>query len=246
MRTSTLNDALQGVPPPDWTRRPNAKDDRRAEARELRAQGLDYNEIAARLRVSKSSVSLWVRDLPRPPRLCCDQSKERSAEGARRYWANERQVRATRNAGEVAAAVSEIGNLTDRELLIAGAIAYWCEGAKQKPHQNFARVVFVNSDPGLIRFFLRFLASVGVERSDLTFSVHIHETADAEAAQRFWQDVAGASPEQFTKPTIKRHNPKTNRKNVGESYHGCLRIGVYRSSALYRKIAGWASAAMAA
>ena len=38
MSNSTLNDALQGAPPPDWTRRPNAKDDLRAEARELRAR----------------------------------------------------------------------------------------------------------------------------------------------------------------------------------------------------------------
>jgi DNA-binding CsgD family transcriptional regulator len=63
-----LHDALRGEPPPEWTRRPNAKDDLRAEARELRRQGLDYAEIVRRLGVSKSSVSLWVRDLPRPPR----------------------------------------------------------------------------------------------------------------------------------------------------------------------------------
>jgi hypothetical protein len=106
-------------------------------------------------------------------------------------------------------------------------------------------VVFVNSDPGLIRFFLRFLASVGVAQSELNYAVQIHETADIAAAQRFWQHVTGAPASQFAKPTIKRHNPKTDRKNVGETYHGCLRVSVYRSSGLYRKIAGWASAAMA-
>ena len=75
--------------------------------------------------------------------------------------------------------------------------------------------------------------------------MQIHETADVEAAQQFWHEVTGAPANQFTKPTIKRHNPKTNRKNVGDDYHGCLRISVYRGSALYRKIEGWASAAMA-
>ena len=35
---TTLHDALKGTPPPDWTRRPNAKDDVRAQARELREQ----------------------------------------------------------------------------------------------------------------------------------------------------------------------------------------------------------------
>lgn len=52
------------LPVPEWTRRPRAKDELRARARELRAQGANYAEIASILGVSKSSVSLWVRDLP--------------------------------------------------------------------------------------------------------------------------------------------------------------------------------------
>ena len=246
MSNSTLDHALQGVPPADWTRRPNAKDDHRARARELRAQGLAYHEIAARLDVSKSSVSLWVRDLPVPPRLSYEENRQRSAEGVRRYWAAERQVRGTRRASEVAAAAAEIGDLTSREILIAGAVAYWCEGAKRRSAQSAERIVFVNSDAGLIRFFLRFLAAADVRRNDLTFCVAIHESAEVEAAQRFWEEVTGASTEQFTKPSLKRHNPKTNRKNVGNDYHGCLRVSVHRSSTLYRRIEGWASAVTAA
>ena len=53
-------------------------------------------------------------------------------------------------------------------------------------------------------------------------------------------------PEQFRRPTLKRHNPKTIRKNTGDDYHGCLVIKVRRSASLYRQIDGWASAAMAA
>ena len=245
MSNSTLNNALKGAPPPDWTRRPNAKDGLRTRARELRARGLAYREISYELGVSKSSVSLWVRDLPRPSRLSYAENRRRSAEGVRRYWAAERRVRGAQRAADVAAAAAEIGDLSDRELLIAGAIAYWCEGTKKKAHQNSERVVFVNSDAGLVRFFLRFLAAAGIQRSDLTFCVHIHETGDVDAAQAFWQEVTSAPADQFTRPTLKRHNPKTNRKNIGEGYHGCLRIGVYRSSGLYRKIEGWASAAMA-
>jgi len=69
MSNVTLNDALRGVPPLDWTRRPNAKDELRAKARELRGEGMGYEEIAAALGVAKGSVSLWVRDLPRPAGL---------------------------------------------------------------------------------------------------------------------------------------------------------------------------------
>ena len=69
--------------------------------------------------------------------------------------------------------------------------------------------------------------------------------ADRESAQRFWLEVTEASPSQFLTPTLKRHNPKTVRKNVGDTYHGCLRIDVRRSTDLYRRIEGWALAAMA-
>jgi transposase len=89
MSNSTLNDALAGEPPPDWTRRPRAKDGLRAAARELRARGLDYADIAASLGVAKSSVSLWVRDLPTPPRLSYAECRKRAAAGAREYWAAE-------------------------------------------------------------------------------------------------------------------------------------------------------------
>jgi transcriptional regulator with XRE-family HTH domain len=95
----------------------------------LRKKGLDYEEIAAELGVSKSSVSLWVRDMPRPPHLSYEESRKRSAEGVRQYWAVEGPRREAVRAAAVAAAANEIGALSDRELRIAGAVAYWCEGA---------------------------------------------------------------------------------------------------------------------
>jgi hypothetical protein len=190
--------------------------------------------------VAKSSVSLWVRDIPCPKRFAYVHS-ERRLEGLRRY----NEARTARQAAESEAAAAQIGELTDRELLIAGAIAYWCEGSKSKSYRRSSdRVIFTNSDPGLVRFFLRFLDVTGVQRSDLIFKVHIHESADLEAAHRFWEEVTAAPSDLFGKPTLKHHNPKTTRGNVGESCHGCLRIEVRRGGELYRKIEGWASGAM--
>jgi hypothetical protein len=242
MSNSTLSAALRGVPPADWTRRPNAKDELRASARELRTQGMDYDEIAAQLGIAKSSVSLWVRDMPTPARLSYEERRRRAAEGVDRYWEAERPAREARRSAERAAAAMDIGDLAEREILIAGAIAYWCEGGKNKPYSRRERVVFSNSDPALIRFFLRFLDVAGVSCDDLIFRLYIHETADVEAAQRFWVELTGASPDQFRRPTLKTHNPRTVRKNVAEQYRGCLKVDVRRSSGLYRKIEGWMSA----
>jgi hypothetical protein len=53
---------------------------------------------------------------------------------------------------------------------------------------------------------------------------------------------AGTVPQ----PRAEAHNPKAVRKNVGEDYHGCLRVEVRGGSGLYRKIEGWAEAIMSA
>jgi transcriptional regulator with XRE-family HTH domain len=241
----TLNEALRGEPPLPWTWRPNAKDDLRAKARELRAQGLAYHQIVAELGVSKSTVSGWVSDMPRPDRLSYEECCKRQAEAVARYWAAERPLRETEREAVSAAAKAEINALSDREIIIAGAVAYWCEGTKNKPHRRHDRVKFINSDPVMIKFFLRFLDVAGIPRDQLTFRIYVHESADVGAAQRFWLNATQAQPTQFRRPTLKRHNPRTVRKNIGDDYHGCLRVDVRRSAELYRKIEGWAAAAMA-
>jgi transposase len=242
---TTLNKLLAGEPPPEWTRRPRAKDDLHVKARRLRERGLDYDQIAAELGVSKSSVSAWVHDLPWPERLSYEECRKRAAEGVRRYWDAERPAREAQREAVCAAAAAEIGALTQRELLIAGAIAYWCEGSKSKPHHRVDRVIFINSDPRLISMFLRFLDAAGVDHAQIRYRVYIHESADVGAAERYWLKVTGADPAQFHSPTLKRHNPRTVRWNTGDEYHGCLRIDVLRSAHLYRRIEGWVSAAMA-
>jgi transposase len=51
--------------------------DEQAEARRLRAKGLTMNEIAERVGVSKSSVSLWTRDVPFQPTLLRPRARRR-------------------------------------------------------------------------------------------------------------------------------------------------------------------------
>lgn len=58
-------------------------------------------------------------------------------------------------------------------------------------------------------------------------------------AEQFWAEVVGVRPEAFDRTTLKRHNPKTVRRNIGEGYHGCLCVSVRRSADLNLQIAGW-------
>ncbi|MGW3986835.1 hypothetical protein [Streptomyces sp. NPDC004830] len=232
-----LNRLVKGEPPPAWTRRPNAKDDLRQRARELRLQGWTYDRIQVELGCSKSSISLWVRDLPKPEgRAPAEQAKL----AAQRRWEHELAVRDEERQHTKEAAKQAIGDLSPRELFLAGVVLYWAEGSKDKVHgrQRRENLQFINSDPNVIRFYLRWLESLGVERERLRFRVYIHESADVAAAEKFWAGLVGTDAATFQRTTLKKHNPRTVRKNVGDSYRGCLAIYVTRSAELYRRMEG--------
>ncbi|CAM5514593.1 hypothetical protein GCM10010261_53470 [Streptomyces pilosus] len=230
-----LNRLVKGEPPPAWTKRPRAKDGLRARARELRLQGWTYDRIEAELGCSRSSVSLWVRDLPKPERR---RTPEEAAAIARRGWEAKLRVRDEERRRAKEAAKQEVGDLSPRELFLIGVGLYWAEGSKDKPYDRRESVTFVNSDPGMIKVYLAWLDLLGVERERLRFAVMIHENADVTGAEQYWAERVGAGRSAFNKTTLKRHNPKTVRKNVGESYRGCLVIKVLKGADLYRRIEG--------
>ncbi|WP_328506998.1 helix-turn-helix domain-containing protein [Streptomyces sp. NBC_00391] len=230
-----LNRLLEGEPPPDWTKRPNAKDDLRARARELRLQGWTYDQIQVELGCSKSSISLWVRDLPKPERT---RSPQEASVIARRGWEATLQRREEERQHTKATARQAVGDLSDREVFLAGVVLYWAEGAKDKSYSRRERLHFINSDPNVISFFLRWLDVLGVERERLRFRVSIHESADVTCAEEFWAELVGVERSAFQKATLKKHNPRTSRKNTSEAYRGCLIIYVLRSADLYRRMEG--------
>jgi hypothetical protein len=99
--------------------------------------------------------------------------------------------------------------------------------------------VFINSDPDMIRLYLAWLALLGVDKDRLRYQLQIHETADVVGAEHFWAAVVGVDVATLGKASLKRHNPKTNRRNVGPAYRGCLTVRVLKSADLYRRIEGW-------
>ncbi|OEJ26509.1 hypothetical protein AS594_20475 [Streptomyces agglomeratus] len=233
------NDILQrlvnGEPAPEWTRRPNAKDDLRAKAQDLRLQGLTYDQIQAELGCSKSSISLWVRDLPKPEPRYTDEERHAlmNAGLARRRAAEEQKRQETKRAAR-----DEIGAISDRELFLLGVSLYWAEGTKDKEYRRSEVLQFINSDPNVIRVYLRWLEMLGVTRDRMRFRVSIHESADVRDAERFWADLTGVGVTDFQGATLKKHLPKTTRKNIADAYRGCLIIYVSKSADLYRRMEG--------
>lgn len=238
---SALSRWLADIPPPEWTKRPTAKDDLRALAVQMRLEGKSYRQILETLPlpVAKSSLSLWLRDIP----LTEEQRgllKLRQWEAVARRSQSVRAQRIRRQENTKAAARDQIPSLAESELFVAGLVAYWAEGSKAKPWRAGGEsLTFINSDPDMIRLFLAWLELLGVGRDRLICRLSIHESADVSVATNYWADLVGVPATEFRKPSLKRHNPKTVRYNTGETYRGCLVIYVRRSTELYRRVAGW-------
>jgi transposase len=177
-----LYEWLRGTPAPEWTNRPNAKDDLRARAERLRRDGWSVPEIAVELGVAKSTAFQWTRQIALDPDLeRSRQRRERSKRMTDARWQAHREDRDRRRA----------------EVNSAGAST------------------FTNSDPMLLELFLRFLEAAGIGRAQPTYRVSIHESADPEAARTWWAGRLGVPDDRFRPPTLKRHTPRTNRRNTG-------------------------------
>src|SRR5438477_4239345 len=133
------------------------------QARELRAQGKTLLEIATQLGVSKSSVSLWVRDVPFTP------SKRRYGPRLRPHPFHDAKL-------EMIAALdaegrSRLGTLTDQAFLAAGAALYAGEGSKTDGEVRFA-----NTDASMVRFFCSWLRRFfDVDETRLRGRVYLHD-----------------------------------------------------------------------
>jgi Homeodomain-like domain-containing protein len=196
----------------------------RQQARQLRRAGLPLAEIAERIGVSKSSVSLWVRDVE------FDTPVARVVRGRRR----DPNALQRRKQGEIDRLLEEgrarIGRLSEREFLVAGVALYAGEGSKRD-----GSVVFANSDPRMVAFFCSWLRHCfEVDESRLRVRLYLHQELDLAAAIAFWSELTGIPASQFVKPYRAVPDPSIR---TAKHVHGCVGVR-YSCSATHRSIMG--------
>jgi hypothetical protein len=187
-------------------------------------------DIADELGVSKSSVSVWVRDVAFTP-------------SKRRYGPHRRSNRLhDKKLAEIAAldraARNRIGVLSDDAFLAAGVALYAGEGGKTDGDVRFA-----NTDPAMMGVFCAWLRRYFViDESRLRVRVYLHEGLDIDAAQRFWSNVTGVPLTQFGKAYRAKADP-TIRLNKHE--HGCAYL-TYCCAYTHRAVMGLVRALLSA
>jgi hypothetical protein len=192
----------------------------RAKARELRAAGWTMPDIAAELGVSRGSVSAWTRDIEV---VVHRRASPRAPNRLQRAKAAEVEA-------GLAAGRQRIGELSDRDLLVAGTALYAGEGAKTDGSVRFA-----NSDPRMVAMFCTWLRTCfSIDEARLRVRLYLHEGLDLDAAESFWAELTGIPRAQFTAPYRAAPDPSIRR-----SKHpmGCPSV-VYSCSRTHRAIMG--------
>jgi len=194
-------------------------------ARELRAAGWTMPDIAAELGVARSSVSLWTRGVAFTP----------GRRRGRRRGPNALQLRKQAEVEELLAQGREwIGELSEREFLVAGAALYAGEGSKRD-----GMVVFANSDPRMMAFFATWLRTFfEIDESRLRMKVYLHVGLDLDAAVEFWSAVTDVPKEQFRAPYRAVPDPTIR---LTKHVNGCAYL-VYCCSRTHRAIMGLSAA----
>lgn len=210
----------------------------------LRREGKSYSEILQVVKVAKSTLSLWLREVG----LSVPQKQQLTAKrlaGIMKGGLAKRNQRLAITKKIEAEAVIEIGKITKRELFLIGTALYWAEGSKQKLHHSVSQpVIFSNSDLHMIKVFLVWLHAIDVKTTDIKFSIYLHETASTRSNEirRYWSKSLKLRINKFDKIYLKKGSSKSYRKNKGEGYYGQLRIVIRKSTNLSRRINGWAMA----
>ena len=198
-------------------------------AREMRARNMTLHDIATALGVAKSSVSVWVRDVPFTP------SRRRTGPQRRPHPAHEAKL--AQIAALNAEGIERIGTLSDDAFFVAGIALYAGKGGKRD-----GQVLFANTDSGMVRFFCAWLRRFfRIDETRLRARVYLHEGLDLDAAYSHWSEVTGVPTDQFRAPYRAVADPSIRR---AKHEYGCAYVS-YGCSTIHREILGLVRALLA-
>jgi transcriptional regulator with XRE-family HTH domain len=187
----------------------------RETTREMRRNGLSLGDISRKSGVSKSTLSLWVRDIPKPLNLNYTNQKE---------WLKQIRVLAILANKEKRRNVSfqigfEVKNDLEKWKLGSPeiqkailAVLYWAEGTKGREIIQFA-----NTDPRLALLFVTLLRNnFSLDESKFRVRLHLHYYHREKEVKKYWSNLLNIPENQFNKTYRKlRSKEKTFRRNTG-------------------------------
>ncbi len=217
-----------------------AKYQNRIKARIMRKDGMSILVIAKKLGVSKSSVSLWCRDI-----ILTDEQFEKLRKNMGVSFKYGQRIASQVNRQKKLDVIEKsdkwgkgaIKKISKRELLLIATALYWSEGSKTDSTSTF---MFINSDPEMILLMKRFLIDVlEVVATDIVCSIQINRVHEKRIKKvlNFWKNLLKLKYSQIRKPYFVNTKVSKIYENH-ENYYGVCRLFVRRSKHLKYKMLG--------
>lgn len=206
------------------------------EAVKLRKQGLSYNEIRKQVKVAKSTLSLWLKDVP----LTEKQKKRLYTKNIfilNRGPQSQKERRLREIADIVNSAKKEVSESISLESYrLFGAALYWAEGTKKQ------RLEITNSDPYLILFMVKWFEKMfDIKPTTLKGWLNIYPQQNDLEIKKFWSQLTGIPLENFGKSYVKPLS-KNYKKNT--LYYGTVKITAPKGTDKRHRIFGWTKAVL--
>src|SRR3989338_3256890 len=186
-------------------------------AKSLREDGNSIKQISHELGVSSSSVSTWVKSVKiNSNGLSRINTRVCEARARASHVLHERKILRVKASSMKAASLSKNLLLSTGMKYMLAALIYECEGGKSEK----SSLEFTNSDPDLVRIFLRLLReSVSLDESKFRVVMHLHSYHDEAVEKNFWSKIIQIDKKQFLK-TYQKHESG----NAKPGYRGCVQI----------------------
>lgn len=158
----------------------------------LRSEGCSYKEIAKKVSVSMSSLSLWLKDVPLTHNQKTSLEKRGKTGGGaatKLKWQAEREL-----------VRSSYSPPFHDPSFTLGLALYWGEGTKW----NESTVALANTDPKVLRVFCKWMNDYfPAEFEKLTVNVHHHNGEEGDLSSlQFWSEILSIPMANFQKSTL--------------------------------------------
>ena len=185
----------------------------------MRKKGMSYSQIKEKLGVGKGTLSSWLENYP----LSEERIRQlrdwnpRKIENYRNTMRKKREARLNVIYQKVS---KDIGHLSKREMFLAGLFLYWGEGSKS----HSSSTILTNTNPAMLKFFIKWLEMLGVKRKDLKVKLHLYSDMNIKEGIKFWSKELKIPIKQFRKTYVKKSSLKSITYKNGFGKRTCCVI----------------------
>ena len=200
-----------------------------------RFNGLSVRELAIAAGVSKSSVSLWVRDIQLTEGQLAELRERNPAYNAQRNGAAILVARGrARRAG-----YQEEGRALVREghdRFVQACLLYWAEGAKARHSLSFS-----NADAEMVLLWMDLLRTtfhVAEDRIRITCYLYADHVARQAEVEDYWLELTRLHRSNMCRSIVNNYSRSSKRKRQNKLPYGTVKVAVHDTRLIQMVLGG--------